>query len=726
MDKRKLSAMPRVEATAEMVKMADRMPGIKHMVTAELVDDNKILLLNFFEVSKLKKGKTEAAFRTYLSSDDYITQDLSVSKVKWITAAFDNMQNFHIWHHEWDGNKYLHIPLVFIWSANDKEIMEKFFRSYSRKQDESVWDAIARFQDEVKDARLAEKHRKVLAPIDLKMEPIGDPPQEFRDWVWEHGMSFSRYGIYKETKKGKAEFECTYCKKTGIVDRAKMRLRNNEKGECPFCGSRVTYKAKGKMSCQIIDERWFIYVDRQEKGFLLRYFNARRHIRNDSYIVGALNKNRIEETLHEYSRCFWTFTGMKPVKDSYEWGVYHQRGNSRWIPDEGKIYCMECILYPGNLPQAWEHTPMKYSALEILAQNIPTTAFRYEDAMDVYLKFPKLEWLCKMGLNQLAKDVVIGFQYSNMVGKIDYKADTIYGILGLTKVNTKVLQVIDGNHYELRLLQVAQKHGIQMKPEQLKEFYETFECNTELLKAKNRKISLHKLCRYIEKESERYPIGDKNYCRWNYSYNRYTERKDPRIERKQNMANDWLEYIGWCKELKYDLSNMFIYMPNNFRKVHDRTAEEYKALQDKKAAAEKRRREEAARKELEQTKKAMAEIFEKSEGMDAFSIKGKGLILVVPKSGDEIRAEGEALHHCVGGYVERVAKGETNIFFVRKADEPDKSYFTMEWNHNKIIQCRGMKNCGMPPEVRAFTQVFEKKMQEAVKKDDKKPKRRCG
>lgn len=726
MDKRKLSAMPRVEATPEMVEMADRMPGIKHMVTAELVDDNKILLLNFFEVSKLKKGKTEAAFRTFLSSDDYITQDLSVSKVKWITAAFDNMQNFHIWHHEWDGNKYLHIPLVFIWSANDKEIMEKFFRSYSRKQDESVWDAIGRFQDEVKDARLAEKHRKVLAPIDLKMEPIGDPPQEFRDWVWEHGMSFSRYGIYKETKKGKAEFECTYCKKIGTVDRAKMRLRNNEKGECPFCGSRVTYKAKGKMSCQIIDERWFIYVDRQEKGFLLRYFNARRHIRNDSYIVGALNKNRIEETLYEYSRCFWTFIGMKPVKDSYEWGVYHQRGNSRWIPDEGKICCMECILYPGNLPQAWEHTPMKYSALEILAQNIPTTAFRYEDAMDVYLKFPKLEWLCKMGLNQLAKDAVRGFQYSNMVGKIDYKADTIYGILGLTKVNTKVLQAIDGNHYELRLLQVAQKYGIQMKPEQLKEFYETFECNTELLKAKNRKISLHKLCRYIEKESERYPIGDKNYCRWNYSYNRYTERKDPRIERKQNMANDWLEYIGWCKELKYDLSNMFIYMPNNFRKVHDRTAEEYKALQDKKAAAEKRRREEAARKELEQTKKAMAEIFKKSEGMDAFSIKGKELILVVPKSGDEIRAEGEALHHCVGGYVESVAKGETNIFFVRKADEPDKSYFTMEWNHNKIIQCRGMKNCGMPPEVRAFTQVFEKKMQEAVKKDDKKPQRRCG
>lgn len=55
MEKRKLSAIPRMEATPEMVEMADRMPGIKHMVTAKLVEDSKILLLNFFEVSKLKE-----------------------------------------------------------------------------------------------------------------------------------------------------------------------------------------------------------------------------------------------------------------------------------------------------------------------------------------------------------------------------------------------------------------------------------------------------------------------------------------------------------------------------------------------------------------------------------------------------------------------------------------------------------------------------------------------
>ena len=91
---------------------------------------------------------------------------------------------------------------------------------------------------------------------------------------------------------------------------------------------------------------------------------------------------------------------------------------------------------------------------------------------------------------------------------------------------------------------------------------------------------------------------------------------------------------------------------------------------------------------------------------------------MVPQSGDEIRKEGEALHHCVGSYVYDVASGKTNIFFIRKAAEPDKSYFTMEWKNNKIEQCRGFANCGMPPDVKAFVQVFEKKMQEAIQKGD--------
>lgn len=696
MDKRKLSKIPRPCATQRMINDAKQLESMNHMVTAELIEDKKILLLNFFRIKSLAGGNTEAEFRTFLSHEDYITQDLKTSKTKWYTASFAGMWNFSFTEYLWDPELKRSRYKVNVHIRSDEEVktIKDFFKEYVNSDDEYLpWTAVYRFQQEILDRKLAERHKKETDKIDTVMNPIKEPPKEFEDWVWETGMSFSRYLIYKEEKKGEAVCECTHCKKIGTVKRKDIRLRNNEKGICPFCGSRVTIKARGKMPGQISDERWFLYVDPMEKGFALRYFRADRRIRSDKYVEFTIDKSRIEQDIFEYSRAIYTFPKGKPKYESYEWGVYKQRGECRWCPDQGRIACMECILYPGNLPAAWEHTPMKYSALEVLSGNMPTVALRYEDAISKYIQFPKLEWICKMGLN---------------------------------KVNTKLLQAIDGDHYELRLLQVAQEIGLQFKPEQLKEYYETFTCNTELLKQANRKATLHKIMKYITRESEKYPIGESGEC-WRYSYMRYREREDPRIERKRNMAKDWLEYLKWCKELGYDLDDMFIYMPNNFKKVHDRTAKEYQENLDKIEAKKRAEREREAKKRMEQTKRALEEILgENKDVQNAFQVKGKGLLLVVPASAEDIKAEGAALHHCVGTYVDRVARGETNIFFIRKEQEPDKPYFTMEWKDNDIVQCRGSRNCGMPPEVKAFTEAFKKKMLETIEKDKGKGLRRCG
>lgn len=723
MEKKKLSAIPRPVAAPDMVDLAGRLGGIKHIVTASVDEDSKILTLNFFRTSDLKNGKTAAEFRTFLSADDYITQDLAQEKTKWRTGALQNLSEISYCDYHWDkdASRLRRTMLIAIRSAADQELMEQFLKPYIEPDDKnSPWDGIDRFQKSVMDRRLKGRHRKVLEAVDMKMEPVQDAPEGFFNWLWETGMSFSRYLIYRETKKGRAECECTYCGKTGEVDRSAIRMRNNEKGFCPFCGSPVTFKARGRMPSKIYDERWFLYVDPKENGFLLRYFYTHRTTKNDGLISVMINKNRVEQNTQEEFRAFVTFRDGKPECDSYEWDCYKGKGEPRWCPDTGRLWHRQCILYPGNLPQAWEHTPLKYSALEVLSSNIPTVEVNYEDAMKEYLKFPKLEWFFKMGLNNLAIDIIKDGHYGTMIGKVNKKGKTIYEILGLTKVNTKLMQEIDGNHYHLRLLQVAQMCGVQFSAETLKEFYEEFDCNTELLKQANRKVSLHKLTKYIARESEKYPMGERSCCGGYYSL--YREQRNPRIERKRNMAKDWLEYLGWCKELKYDTNDMFIYMPNNFRKVHDRTAKEYKALQDKKAAAEKLLMEKLARENAEQTRKAMAELFKENEGTDAFLISGKGLVIVVPSGADDIKAEGVALHHCVGTYVDKVARGETSIFFVRKAEAPDTPYFTLEYRNGKVIQCRGLRNCGMPPEVQAFVNVFEKKMNEAYNAQL----RRCG
>ena len=65
--------------------------------------------------------------------------------------------------------------------------------------------------------------------------------------------------------------------------------------------------------------------------------------------------------------------------------------------------------------------------------------------------------------------------------------------------------------------------------------------------------------------------------------------------------------------------------------------------------------------------------------------------------------ESSVLNHCVKTYVEKCAIGSTNIFGLRRKDEPDKPYFTVNIdNKGKLIQNRGKNNCPPPKEVSEF------------------------
>lgn len=84
-----------------------------------------------------------------------------------------------------------------------------------------------------------------------------------------------------------------------------------------------------------------------------------------------------------------------------------------------------------------------------------------------------------------------------------------------------------------------------------------------------------------------------------------------------------------------------------------------------------------------------------------------GFMVVVPQNLQEILREGRELHHCVGSYVDKVAKGQTTILFVRKANAPDKPYFTMEYRDNKVVQLRGNRNQEAPEDVKQFVEYWK-------------------
>ena len=81
-------------------------------------------------------------------------------------------------------------------------------------------------------------------------------------------------------------------------------------------------------------------------------------------------------------------------------------------------------------------------------------------------------------------------------------------------------------------------------------------------------------------------------------------------------------------------------------------------------------------------------------------------MIVTPESSGDLEAEGKALSHCVRTYAERMAKGETTIVFVRKAEDPGTPFYTMEIKDGQVVQLRGKHNCAPTPDVMKFEKEF--------------------
>lgn len=103
-----------------------------------------------------------------------------------------------------------------------------------------------------------------------------------------------------------------------------------------------------------------------------------------------------------------------------------------------------------------------------------------------------------------------------------------------------------------------------------------------------------------------------------------------------------------------------------------------------------------------------AEFDERAKKLLALAWEKDGLLIRPAMSAEELRVEGRTLSHCVASYAARMRKGETAILFIRRAEEPEQSYYTLEFNESrrKVEQNRGRKNCARTPEVRAFEEAW--------------------
>lgn len=149
------------------------------------------------------------------------------------------------------------------------------------------------------------------------------------------------------------------------------------------------------------------------------------------------------------------------------------------------------------------------------------------------------------------------------------------------------------------------------------------------------------------------------------------------LDKQGSNVHFYVDYIHACKNLGLDLSLPRIYIPSNLKYWHDYRIDEYctkHALTDEKEKAEHYEKFAAVSKKYEKLKEYQSDDFH---------------ILLAQSPADLFR-EGMHLHHCVGNgaYDQRVIREESLIFFLRKNEEVDIPFATIEYSllQKKVLQ----------------------------------------
>lgn len=145
----------------------------------------------------------------------------------------------------------------------------------------------------------------------------------------------------------------------------------------------------------------------------------------------------------------------------------------------------------------------------------------------------------------------------------------------------------------------------------------------------------------------------------------------------------WNDYLDALKLMGVHLTKDEMF-PKDLLEAHDRTIARKNAIENK----------------------LYDENIKKYAGELNINVANDKYTVIVPESSKEIIQEGEMQHNCVGkmGYIQKMAKRATIICFLRKSEEPDKSFVTIELDPNRkqIRQAYAERNHECPKDALAF------------------------
>ena len=394
----------------------------------------------------------------------------------------------------------------------------------------------------------------------------------------------------------------------------------------------------------------------------------------------AKGKDSIRKSAYEVMRIFVrTDDGKKAIVEPY----YYDSGYdsvSRWRRGyhPGALFGMECFIseetgkiYLPGLEKALKGTAWEYCALRQFYERtaIPMQVSHY---LKMYLQHPLLiERLTKVGFENIVADVVCRHGFSDA---LDEEQTKTHRILRVEKQDVSVLR--------------EQKTGVSL----LKK-YQAYVAIHLRGRAELFQWQLHHKVSEIPADIFQYLTAEKFMHYMEAQFPIYWEKRPANVYRDPTMETlviTYVDYLHMCRRQAYDMKDKSVLFPKNCAAAHDREAERIQKIND----AQKNRA----------FGRAYAGFARKAV------LSNEELQIVCPKRTNDLVAEGRALHHCVGSYIDRVAEGSCLIVFVRRVEEPKKPYVTVEVRDGKIAQIHGDHNSDPTEEVKKFVDLWSRKV----------------
>lgn len=495
-------------------------------------------------------------------------------------------------------------------------------------------------------------------------------PRDIKAWVLRDIVK-GNYMIYSNSHHKAA---CTRCGSVFDVRDGRLMKKNgaklHHKGEivCPNCRAESTAQAYGKGRKHLEEQtRILVFVKRGKEVYAslsdidisFEGWAPEVYLHLSAiYKFSTKGSWRFDNVDGWYS-CGWVHRkkiSLRACSSAYNWYSKPKREDTHvYTHNFDKVFKGTCLQY-ADIPVLWGiFSPSPGRCMDAF------TLIRY---IDLSVKYPIIEQMRKVGLMSLVLDKINECGPSSAV---NWRAKNLRAAMRMTMPEIHAVAKAGIGLDELGIMRKRKEAGDPCSPEIAERLTPVLGRGAWM--SSDDKTLLEEMTEYASISR----IGA------------YVVEQDQKEKTKTHVTfKDYMDYFRECKKLGFNLRDKKILFPAAFRAAHKRTSDLVDQLKD----------------QIDQA--GIDEAVAKITGMNEPYRKG-GLLIRPARSAQELRDEGRILGHCVGGYAEKMTKGQCVIMFIRKTTAPDKPFFTLELSPNrKVMQCRGEHNCSAPEEVNAF------------------------